>query len=111
MTPTRARESQMLVIRARRGQHHALMQIELTAREMEMLDFERGWWTFRRRKEDLIRERFAQSASSYYRSLQALIEMDAACEYDPLTVKRLRRQRDQRRRVRLEGRQADPRSR
>jgi len=87
------------------------MHIELTAREMEMLDFERGWWTFEGRKEDLIRARFATSASSYYRSLQTLIEMDAACEYDPLTVKRLRKQRDQRRRLRLEGRRADPRSR
>ncbi len=87
------------------------MQIDLTARELAMLDFEREWWRFEGRKEDQIRVRFDLSPSSYYRALQALIELDAASDYDPLTVKRLRRQRDQRRRVRLEGRRADPGSR
>jgi hypothetical protein len=101
----------MLVIGVPRGQHRALMQIELTERERAMLDFEREWWRFDGRKDDQIRARFDLSPSSYYRALQALIEMDAASEYDPLSVKRLRRQRDQRRRVRLEGRRADPGSR
>ena len=101
----------MLVIRARRGQHRALMLIELTERERAMLDFEREWWRFEGRKEQQIRVRFGLAPSSYYRALQALIELDAASDYDPLTVKRLRRQRDQRRRVRLEGRRADPGSR
>ncbi len=87
------------------------MQIELTARELAMLDFEREWWRFEGRKEDQIRVRFDLAPSSYYRALQALIELDAASDHDPLTVKRLRRQRDQRRRVRLEGRRADPGSR
>ena len=75
------------------------MHIDLTVRELAMLDFEREWWRFDGRKEDQIRARF---------DLSPLIEMDAAHDYDPLTVKRLRRQRDQRRRVRLEGRRADP---
>jgi DNA-binding MarR family transcriptional regulator len=101
----------MLVIGVRARQHRALMQIDLTPRELAMLDFEREWWRCEGRKEDQIRERFGLSPSSYYRALQGLIEMDAACAYDPLTVKRLRRQRDQRRRVRLEGRRADPGSR
>jgi hypothetical protein len=87
------------------------MQIDLTERERAMLDFEREWWRVDGRKDDQIRARFDLSPSSYYRALQALIEMDAASEYDPLSVKRLRRQRDQRRRVRLEGRRADPGSR
>ena len=68
----------MLVISARRGQHRALMQIDLTARELAMLDFEREWWRFEGRKEDQIRARFGLSPSSYYRALQALIELDAA---------------------------------
>jgi Protein of unknown function (DUF3263) len=101
----------MLVIGPGRGQHRALMEVELTTRECEMLDFEREWWQFDGRKEDLIRDRFGVSASAYYRALQMLIELDAAPAYDPLTVRRLRRQRDQRRRVRLEGRRADPGSR
>jgi hypothetical protein len=83
----------------------------LTARERAMLDFEREWWTVEGRKDDQIRARFRRAPSSYYRALQTLIDRDDAYEYDPLSVKRLRRQRDRRRRVRLEGRRADPGSR
>ena len=97
----------MLVIGARARQHRALMT-ELTARERAMLDFEREWWQLDGRKDEQIRARFVVSPSSYYRLVQALIERDVAFAYDPLTVKRLRRQRDQRRRLRLEGRTADP---
>jgi hypothetical protein len=87
------------------------MEVELTAREQAMLDFEREWWRCEGTKEQQIRVRFGLSPSSYYRALQALIELDVADAYDALTVRRLRRQRDQRRRVRLEGRRADPGSR
>jgi hypothetical protein len=99
----------MLVFGQRRGQHRALM--ELSEHERAMLDFEREWWQLDGRKDDEIRDRFAMSSSAYYRALQTLLDTDAAAVYDPLTVKRLRRQRDQRRRVRLEGRRADPGSR
>ena len=75
-----------------------------------MLDFEREWWLLDGRKDDQIRARFRVSPSSYYRALQALLERDVAYEYDPLSVKRLRRRRDRRREVRLVGR-ADPGSR
>jgi hypothetical protein len=92
------------------GTHRELLD-ELDTRERAMIDFEREWWQLDGRKEDNIRERFGSSASSYYRALQGLLELDAAQDYDPLTVKRLRRQRDQRRRVRIEGRRADPGSR
>ncbi|MFI5372851.1 MAG: DUF3263 domain-containing protein [Candidatus Eisenbacteria bacterium] len=40
-----------------------------------------------------------------------MVDDPAAYEYDPLTVKRFRRERDRRRRERLEGRRADPGSR
>jgi len=40
-----------------------------------------------------------------------LLEDDDALSYDPLTVKRAQRVRNQRRRVRMEGRRADPESR
>jgi hypothetical protein len=73
-----------------------------------MLDFEREWWLLDGRKDDEIRARFRQSPSSYYRALQALIDRDVAVAYDPLSVKRLRRQRDRRRQVRMVGRRADP---
>ena len=54
----------MLVLRARGGQHRALMHIDLTVRELAMLDFEREWWRFDARKEDQIRARFDLSPSS-----------------------------------------------
>lgn len=83
----------------------------LTDREQEMLDFEREWWKAGRRKDDGIRARFECAPSSYYRALQAVIDRAEAAAYDPLTVRRLRRQRDLRRRNRIEGRRADPGSR
>ena len=82
--------------------------MELTADDRAFLDFEREWWQLPGRKNELIRARLGISASSYYRAVSALIERQSALEYDPLTVKRLRRQRDERRRVRIEGRRADP---
>lgn len=84
---------------------------DLTPEERAMLDFEREWWMLGGRKDDLIRSRLGMSPSTYYRGVQTLIERDAALVYDPLTVKRLRRQRDVRRRQRVEGRRADPGSR
>lgn len=83
----------------------------LTERERAIVDFEREWWLHGGRKDDVIRARFTCAPSSYYRALLAVIERDDAVEYDPLTVKRLRRRRDERRRVRIEGRRADPGSR
>jgi len=80
----------------------------LAKREREMIDFEREWWQAEGRKDDGIRARFGRAPSSYYRALQAVLDRDDVAAYDPLTVKRLRRQRDERRRNRIEGRRADP---
>ena len=96
----------MLVIGVPRGEDRAAM--DLTARERAILDFEREWWMLPGPKEAAIRLRFDMAPSSYYRAVSALVERPAAVHYDPLTVKRLRRQRDERRRVRIEGRRADP---
>ncbi len=85
--------------------------MELTARERAILDFERGWWRLARPKEAAIRDRLRMSSTRYYRVLGELIDRPAAVAYDPLTVKRLRRLRDHRRRARFEGRRADPGSR
>jgi hypothetical protein len=82
--------------------------MELTARQRAILDFERESWMLPGPKEAAIRARFDIAPSSYYRLVSALVEHPAAAHYDPLTVKRLRRQRDERRRVRIEGRRADP---
>jgi hypothetical protein len=82
--------------------------MELTPRERAILDFERECWMLPGPKDAAIRAHFDIAPSSYYRAVSALIEQTAAVHYDPLTVKRLRKQRDERRRVRIEGRRADP---
>ncbi len=76
---------------------------ELDDNERAVLDFERGWWLRDGSKDSEIRACFEVSGTTYYRGLASLIELRAAFDYDPLTVLRLRRQRDARRRVRFEG--------
>jgi len=99
----------MLVFRARSGQDRALMT--LTETQRSLLDFEREWWQLPASKTSEIRSRFGFSSSSYYRALYALVDRSEAEAYDPLTVRRIRRRREQSRRERIEGRRADPGSR
>jgi Protein of unknown function (DUF3263) len=80
----------------------------LTPHDEALLDFERECWTRPGRKEDEIRAQFSISPSSYYRALHALIERSDAAAYDPLTVRRVRKRREQGRRSRIEGCTADP---
>jgi len=82
--------------------------MDLSAHERAILDFERSWWCFPGPKESAIRARLGLSTSHYYRVLGELLDRAAAFEYDPLTVKRLRRSRELRRQSRLERRRADP---
>jgi hypothetical protein len=82
--------------------------MELSPRERAMLDLERDAFLLAGRKDAAIRARFAMSPTRYYQLLRALIEEPAALVYDPLTVKRLRRDGAARRRLRVEGRHADP---
>jgi hypothetical protein len=78
------------------------------ARDRAILDFERSWWTRSGTKEAAIRTELGFSATRYYELLRSLLDDPSAYAYDPLTVKRLQRQRDRRRRERLEGTRADP---
>lgn len=94
------------------GQDRLPMDLmELTQRDRDILDLERTWWSQPGSKEAAIRIRFDFSPTQYYRLLNALVDADAAEAYDPLTVRRLRRQRDSRRRARLVGRESHPGSR
>jgi hypothetical protein len=68
----------------------------LSARELDILAFERAWWRRGGRKEEAIREEFGISAARYYQVLGALIEAPAALREDPMLVKRLQRLRDAR---------------
>ena len=83
----------------------------LSDAQCSLLDFERTWWQLPASKTEEIRTRFGFSSSSYYRALYVLVDLADAEAYDPLTVRRVRRRREQNRRERIEGRRADPGSR
>lgn len=74
---------------------------ELSGRDVEILDFERSWWKHAGVKEQAIKDRFAMSATRYYRHLNELLETPAALAYDPILVKRLKRLRMYRQRQRV----------
>jgi hypothetical protein len=59
-----------------------------------IIDFERGWWLLPGPKDEMIGVRLGCSSAEYYRVLVGLLEDPAACRYDPLTVRRLRRLRE-----------------
>lgn len=71
-----------------------------------MLDFEGSWWLHPGPKELSIREQLGMSATRYYQILSRLIDDPNSMAHDPLTVRRLRRIRDDRRRSRVAGRLA-----
>ena len=73
---------------------------ELSARDADILAFERQWWKYAGAKEQAIRDQFQMSATRYYQSLNNLIDQPAALAHDPLLVKRLRRLRATRQRNR-----------
>jgi hypothetical protein len=72
----------------------------LTAREQEILAFERQWWKYAGAKEQAVRELFDLSSTRYYQVLNALIDRGDALACDPMLVKRLRRMRQSRQRAR-----------
>lgn len=73
---------------------------ELSAREQQILAFERQWWKYAGAKEQAVRDLFEMSSTRYYQVLNALIDQPAALAYDPMLVKRLRRMRQARQRAR-----------
>jgi hypothetical protein len=72
----------------------------LSERDAQILVFERQWWKYAGAKEDSIRSTFSLSSTEYYQVLNAIIDMPAALEADPMLVKRLRRMRAARQRGR-----------
>ena len=73
---------------------------QLSARDAEILAFERQWWKYAGAKEQAIRELFDMSATRYYQVLNALLDKPEAMAADPLLIKRLRRLRTSRQRTR-----------
>lgn len=76
----------------------------LDVRAREILDFEREWWKYAGMKEQAIKDRFELSSGRYYQLLNDVMDDERALAYDPMLVKRLRRQRVQRQRQRAERR-------
>ena len=77
--------------------------VALSGTDHAILDFERAWWRSPGPKADAIRAELSMSPSVYYRRLGALIDRPEAMEADPLLVRRLRRDRADRRRTRHVG--------
>ena len=74
--------------------------MELNERERAILELERSWWTQPGPKEQVIAEQLELTATNYYVLLNELIDRPEAEDHDQLTVRRLRRMRDRRRRSR-----------
>jgi hypothetical protein len=77
--------------------------MSLSDRQRAIIDYERSWWEVPGRKATIIRERFGFSPTRYYDMLNELLDNPDAMAYDPLLVRRLRRDRDRRRRTRFAG--------
>jgi hypothetical protein len=77
--------------------------VTLTATQIAVLDLERSWPVLKNRpaKRDVIRENIGLSNARYYAIVETLCDSEEAAAYDPLTVRRLRRRRDERRRARF----------
>lgn len=79
----------------------------LGERERAVLDFERAWWLYPGPKDRAVAEYLEMSATRYYQVLRRLLDEPEAERYDPLTVRRLRRVREQAGRRRAERRRDD----
>ncbi len=69
---------------------------DLTDRDKAILTLEAAWPRHGGMKEETIREKLGLSSARYYQLLGRLIDTEAALEFDPLLVRRLRRLRDSR---------------
>jgi hypothetical protein len=72
----------------------------LSDRDRAVLLFEKQYWKHVGAKEQAIRDRFGLSATRYYQLLNALLDRTEALEFEPVLIKRLRRQRSARARSR-----------
>lgn len=75
----------------------------LSERDLAIIEFESVWFTLDENRHDAIRERFSCSVEDYNLELNRVIDHPAALLADPLVVRRLRRQRERRRRALLDG--------
>lgn len=76
-------------------------------RDQTVLEFEGSWWLYPGPKDRAIRDYLGISATRYYQVLRRLMDDPTAEETAPLTVRRLRKVRDEGRRRRVERRLTD----
>lgn len=65
----------------------------LDSADRAILAFECGWWTEPGLKTTRIRTELGMSSGRYYKRLAELIDSQAALEFDPLLIRRLRKRR------------------
>lgn len=73
---------------------------ELSDRDRAILTLEAAWPRHSGMKEETIRTQLGMSPARYYQLLGRLIDTEAALDFDPMLVRRLRRLRDSRGRQR-----------
>lgn len=73
---------------------------DLSDRDRAILTLEAAWPRHTGMKEETIRTQLGMSPARYYQLLARLIDTEAALQFDPLLVRRLRRLRDARGRQR-----------
>ena len=66
----------------------------MTDEELRMLAFEKQWFRYGGSKDTAIHEQFGYTPTRYYQLLNRLLDTEEALLHDPITVRRLRRQRD-----------------
>lgn len=74
--------------------------VPLTRAQMEVLEFERATWRYQGRRDAVILERFGHMPTRHTQVLLHIINLPAAAAYDPVLVRQLRAQQDQRRAAR-----------
>lgn len=72
----------------------------LTDDEKAMIDFAARWWKYAGAQEQAIRDDFDMSGTRFWQQLNELLDRPAAMAYDPITINRYRRLREQRLRAR-----------
>ncbi|HEX2785569.1 MAG TPA: DUF3263 domain-containing protein [Ilumatobacteraceae bacterium] len=75
----------------------------LSERDKAIISFESSWFTLDEPRHSAIRARFACSVEEYNLEVNRVIDHPSALGFDPLTVRRLRRHRERRRREMIEG--------
>ena len=70
-----------------------IVDTALTESARALLEFERRWWRQGGAKEQAIRDTFGMTPTRYYQSLNSVLDLPAALQYDPALVHRLQRLR------------------